>query len=113
LSPLGKTLQPNESPTIVETWKEMEKLLDTGKVKSIGVSNFGVSLLKQLADDPSVKVVPAANQIELHPFLPVQPLQEYAKVNNIVLTAYSPIGGSSHSCNITNSLVLHSHIPCT
>jgi glycerol 2-dehydrogenase (NADP+) len=91
---LGKTLQPNESPTIVETWKEMKKLLDTDKVKSIGVSNFGIPLLKRLADDPSVKVVPAANQMELHPFLPLQELQNYAKKNDIILTGYSPIGWS-------------------
>jgi diketogulonate reductase-like aldo/keto reductase len=63
-----------------------------GKVKTLGVSNFGVPLLKQLAADSRVKVVPATNQVELHPCLPLEALRTYAKENGIVLTAYSPIG---------------------
>jgi diketogulonate reductase-like aldo/keto reductase len=63
-----------------------------GKAKAIGVSNFGVPLLKQLAADSLVKVVPAVNQVELHPCLPLKSLRTYAKENGIVVTAYSPIG---------------------
>lgn len=43
----------------------MQKLLGTGKVKSIGVSNFQISHLERLLSDPSCKVVPAVNQIEV------------------------------------------------
>jgi glycerol 2-dehydrogenase (NADP+) len=106
----GKTLQPDEHPTIVDTWLAMERLLASGpslctssapvlsltcrsgKVKTIGVSNFGVPLLRKLAADPRVKTVPATNQVELHPCLPLAPLRAYAKDAGIVLTAYSPIG---------------------
>jgi glycerol 2-dehydrogenase (NADP+) len=48
----------------------MQKLLNTGKVKTIGVSNFQISHLERLLNDPSCKVVPAVNQIELHPHNP-------------------------------------------
>lgn len=69
----------------------MTKLLDTGKVRALGVSNFGVPLLETLlALSPSV--VPAVNQVQLHPCLPQTALRKYCEANGIVLTAYSPIG---------------------
>lgn len=43
----------------------MQKLVGTGKVKTIGVSNFQVSHLERLLGDPSCKVIPAVNQIEV------------------------------------------------
>jgi glycerol 2-dehydrogenase (NADP+) len=63
-----------------------------GKVRAIGVSNFGVPLLRQLAADPRVTTVPATNQIELHPYLPLASMRAYAKQNGIVITAYAPFG---------------------
>lgn len=57
----GKILQPEESPTYVETWQAMEKLLEGGKVKSIGVSNFSIKTLDVLL--PQAKIVPAVNQV--------------------------------------------------
>ncbi|KAK7045652.1 hypothetical protein VNI00_007485 [Paramarasmius palmivorus] len=63
-----RVLSPEESPTIVETWKEMEKMLQTGKVKTLGISNFSIKTLKELL--PHCSVIPATNQVELHPFLP-------------------------------------------
>lgn len=85
----GRVLAPAESPTIHDTWAEMAKLLETGKVRAVGVSNFGVPLLEALGSDVAV---PAVNQVELHPFLPRAALQEYCAAHGIVLTAYSPIG---------------------
>jgi glycerol 2-dehydrogenase (NADP+) len=67
--------------------------LRVGKCKSIGVSNFGVPLLEQLFKE--TKVVPATNQVELHPFLPLNDLQGLCAAKGIVLTAYSPLGTSS------------------
>ncbi|KAA1470661.1 Aldo/keto reductase [Dentipellis sp. KUC8613] len=85
-----KAFTPEDFPTIVDTWKEMEKLLDTGKVKSIGVSNFSIKTLTQLL--PHCKVIPATNQVELHPFLPQLDLKAFCEEHGILLTAYSPLG---------------------
>ncbi len=43
----------------------MQKLLETGKVRNIGVSNFQITHLEKLLNDPSCTVVPAVNQIEV------------------------------------------------
>ncbi|KAL0568623.1 hypothetical protein V5O48_013359 [Marasmius crinis-equi] len=88
----GRVLPPEESPTIVETWKEMEKLLATGKVKTLGVSNFSIKTLGTLL--PHSSVVPATNQVELHPFLPSVALKAFCEEKGILLTAYSPLGNS-------------------
>ncbi|THG95126.1 hypothetical protein EW026_g6467 [Hermanssonia centrifuga] len=68
----------------------MEKLLDTGKVKSIGVSNFSIKTLEVLL--PQCTIIPATNQVELHPCLPQFGLKEYCDSKGILLTAYSPFG---------------------
>ncbi|THH05085.1 hypothetical protein EW145_g5053 [Phellinidium pouzarii] len=86
----GNILQPEEHPTIVDTWLEMEKLLETGKLKSIGVSNFSIKTLEQLL--AKATVTPVTNQVELHPCLPQNDLKEYCEGKGILLTAYSPIG---------------------
>ncbi|KAE8158764.1 NADP-dependent oxidoreductase domain-containing protein [Aspergillus tamarii] len=76
----------------VETWKNMEKLLTTNKVKAIGVSNYSVRYLEQLL--PQATVVPAVNQIENHPSLPQQEIVDYCKEKGIHITAYSPLGST-------------------
>lgn len=86
----GKALQPEEKPTIHDTWAEMVKMLDTGKVRAVGVSNFGVPLLKSLLE--STTVVPEVNQVELHPLLPLENLRKFCAEKGIVITAYSPLG---------------------
>ncbi|OBZ69929.1 Glycerol 2-dehydrogenase (NADP(+)) [Grifola frondosa] len=86
----GKTIPYGEKPTFIETWKEMEKLVDTNKVRSIGVSNFSIKLLNELL--PHCTIVPAINQVELHPCLPSFELKEYCDKKGILLTAYSPLG---------------------
>ncbi|KAJ7729522.1 aldo/keto reductase [Mycena maculata] len=90
----GKVLSPDEKPTFVETWKAMEQLLETGKVKSIGVSNFSIKTLDILL--PHCTIIPATNQIELHPCLPQNDLKEYCEHEDrkILLTAYSPLESS-------------------
>lgn len=75
-----------------ETYKDMEKLLQTGKVKAIGVSNFSKKFLEELL--PAVSVVPAANQIENHPLLPQQEIIDFCTEKGIVVEAYSPLGST-------------------
>ncbi|KAM0750837.1 aldo/keto reductase [Meredithblackwellia eburnea MCA 4105] len=86
----NESLKFDESPTFNETWAEMEKLLEGGKIRSIGVSNFSVKNFEILL--PSVKIVPAVNQVESHPYLPQNELTEYCTKKGIHLTAYCPLG---------------------
>ncbi|KAF7298031.1 Methyltransf-2 domain-containing protein [Mycena chlorophos] len=82
-------LPPDASPTFVETYQEIEKLVETGRVKSIGVSNFSIKTLDELL--PQCKIVPATNQVELHPCLPQDDLKSYCGAKGILLSAYSPL----------------------
>ncbi|KAI8850395.1 NADP-dependent oxidoreductase domain-containing protein [Chytridium lagenaria] len=97
----GKPVQDDVS--IIETWRAMEALVDSGKVKSIGVSNFNVTKLKALLAEARIK--PAVNQVELHPYLPQPELLEYATANGIHITAYSPLG-SGQSPNLLEDEVV-------
>ncbi|CAI7622173.1 unnamed protein product [Penicillium pancosmium] len=91
----------------VKTWKEMQKLLGTGKVKTIGVSNFSISHLERLLDDPSCTVVPAVNQIELHPYNPSPKLFKYCQSKGIHCTAYSCLGGHANSAINTRTELIN------
>ncbi|KAL4805141.1 hypothetical protein BDV18DRAFT_165921 [Aspergillus unguis] len=75
-----------------DTWREMEKLLDTGKVKAIGVANFSTVNLEKLLK--SAKVIPAVDQTEIQPLLPQDKLHAYCQAKGIHQTAFGPLGGS-------------------
>ena len=75
-----------------ETYKAMEKLLVTGKVRAIGVSNFTINRLTDLLSKTTV--VPAVNQIEAHPYLQQKDLFDFCKEKNILIEAYSPLGNN-------------------
>lgn len=74
----------------VETWKEMEKAVDDGLAKSIGISNFNKRQIERLL--ASARIPPAVNQVECHPYLPQLKLSEFCQSKNIAITAYSPLG---------------------
>ncbi|KAF8459707.1 NADP-dependent oxidoreductase domain-containing protein [Kalaharituber pfeilii] len=80
------------STPISETWAAMERLLATGKVRAIGVSNFNKRRLEELLR--TAKIVPAVNQIEAHPYLQQPELMAYLKDRGIHVTAYSPLGNN-------------------
>ncbi|ROT36685.1 GCY protein [Sodiomyces alkalinus F11] len=88
----------------VDTWREMQKLVGTGKVRNIGVSNFGITHLERLLNDPSCKIVPAVNQVELHPCNPSPKLLEYNKSKGIHTTAYSCLGSTDSPLYKNDSL---------
>ncbi|KAK9455472.1 NADP-dependent oxidoreductase domain-containing protein [Dipodascopsis uninucleata] len=73
----------------LETWKAMEEAVAEGKIKSIGVSNYGIKHLKEL--EKNAKIQPAVNQLEIHPFLVRSELVDYCQNHNIVVEAFCPI----------------------
>ncbi|KAF5097269.1 hypothetical protein DV451_003901 [Geotrichum candidum] len=73
------------------TWKALQEALKTGKVKSIGVSNYGIPHLEELFNWEGQTITPAVNQIELHPWLQRTELVDYLRNKNIVPVAYSPL----------------------
>lgn len=81
-----------DNVSFVDTWKDMEKLLETrkDKVRAIGVSNFSVKTLSELL--AHAKVVPANNQIETHPYNQDWDVLELCQKHNIFVTAYTPLG---------------------
>ncbi|XAS68447.1 aldo/keto reductase [Micrococcaceae bacterium Sec5.7] len=82
-------LQP-EQDKYVDTWKALIELQKRGRVKSIGVANFTVEGLQRLIDETGV--VPAINQIELHPYFSQGPLREFGASRGILTQAWSPLG---------------------
>jgi 2,5-diketo-D-gluconate reductase A len=73
----------------VSTWKVLEEFRRDGRVRSIGVSNFQVAHLERLAAEADV--VPAVNQIEVHPYFGNEEVRAYGKAHNILTEAWSPI----------------------
>ncbi|MBO3090210.1 aldo/keto reductase [Cellulomonas dongxiuzhuiae] len=74
----------------VETWRAFEKLLADGAVRSIGVSNFLPEHLDRLVRETDV--VPAVNQVEIHPTFQQRPTQDASTGHGIAVEAYSPLG---------------------
>lgn len=72
-----------------DSWKAMEKLVENGKCRAVGVSNFMINHLEELAE--SSDLVPTVNQVEFHPFLFQRDLLEYCERHGIRLEAYSPL----------------------
>uniref|UniRef100_A0A7S2EI73 NADP-dependent oxidoreductase domain-containing protein n=1 Tax=Ditylum brightwellii TaxID=49249 RepID=A0A7S2EI73_9STRA len=77
----------------LRTWKVMESILKSGKVRAIGVSNFTVEQLDHLMNHSTI--TPAVNQIELHPYLNQPELRKYCADASIHIMGYSPLGSSS------------------
>ena len=76
---------------ITETWKEMEKLVDEGLVKSIGISNCHAGHIEKIMGMCRIK--PVINQVECNVYLQQEKLREVCKKHGIVIEAYRPIGG--------------------
>ena len=96
----GDALMPKEGSKIltgdadyVDTWKAMEAALKTGKTKAIGISNFSKAEVERLLKETTV--VPAAHQIELHPWLQQQAFVQWHKEKGIHVQQYSPFGNQN------------------
>jgi len=73
----------------VSTWRVLTELLSDGRAKAVGVSNFQVPHLERLAAETDV--VPAVNQVEVHPYLTNEAVRAYGLEHGIVTEAWSPI----------------------
>jgi alcohol dehydrogenase (NADP+) len=84
-------VSPDDIP-IIETWQAMEKMVQKGLCRFIGVCNFNLPRLIDLKRQ--AKIQPVMNQIELHPYLQQTKMLEYCKEHDVLLTAYSPLGSA-------------------
>ena len=73
----------------VDTWRAFEKIYADGRARAIGVSNFQIPHLVRLFDETDV--VPALNQIEMHPYLTQSDLRAFHSEHGIVTEAWSPL----------------------
>lgn len=87
----------------VETWKAFEEIYESGQAKAIGVSNFKPNHLERLLTE--AKVVPAVNQIELHPQFVQDETRAYCKAHNIAIESWSPLGGSKNNLTGNSQLM--------
>ncbi|MEV4130578.1 aldo/keto reductase [Dactylosporangium sp. NPDC049742] len=82
---------PSEFGKTLEAYRALETLLADGRVRAIGVSNFMVEHLTRLLD--AATVVPAVNQIEVHPYFQQREVQDFGAEHGILTQAWAPIGG--------------------
>lgn len=82
---------PSAFDRTMEAYRALETLLADGKVRAIGVSNFMIEHLTALLE--SATVVPAVNQIEVHPYFSQREVQDFGEEHGILTQAWSPIGG--------------------
>jgi D-xylose reductase len=77
-----------------ETWQALEELVRAGLVRNIGVCSLNVARLRALMS--YAQIAPAVLQVELHPYLTQEKLVQYCREENILVTAFSPLGASSY-----------------
>jgi len=78
---------------LINTWRAMEQLVDGGKCRSIGVSNYPLMLMHDLVTQARIPV--SCNQIEVHAYYSRESLVKYCQSRNICVTAHTPLGGGA------------------
>jgi 2,5-diketo-D-gluconate reductase A len=91
----------------VETWQALSELRSGGRVRSIGVSNFRIEDLERIID--ATGVVPALNQIELHPRLQQAELRRFHEQHGILTEAWSPLGKAQYLDDPTITEIAGAH----
>jgi diketogulonate reductase-like aldo/keto reductase len=80
---------------LLKTWDALEKIAESGRAKAVGVCNFEPRHLKLLVDRGGL--LPAVDQVELHPHLTQQAIRDVAAQHDIAVESWSPLGGTSNS----------------
>jgi diketogulonate reductase-like aldo/keto reductase len=83
----------DEGVTLLETWGALERLVDEGRCKAIGLSDVDVEKAKGIFE--SARIKPAVVHVEAHPYLPEWELLEFCNQNGIVLQAFAVLGHST------------------
>jgi len=78
------------SVTLLDTWRALERLVDQGKCRAIGLSDITLDKLEPIY--ASARIKPAVVQVESHPYLPETELLQFCKQKGIVLLAFAPLG---------------------
>jgi diketogulonate reductase-like aldo/keto reductase len=76
--------------TLVDTWRALEKLVDGGRCRAIGLSDVSLKELAPIYEAARIK--PAVVQVESHPYLPETELLEFSKQKGVVFLAFAPLG---------------------
>lgn len=76
--------------TLLDTWRAMENLVDSGRCRTIGLSDISLNELLPIYEAARIK--PAVVQVEAHPYLPETELLEFCKEKGIVFLAFAPLG---------------------
>src|SRR5579864_5788511 len=79
--------------TLLDTWRALERLVDEGRCKAIGLSDVSLEQTKDIFDAARIK--PAVVHVESHPYLPEWELLDYCKKRGIVLQAFAALGHST------------------
>ncbi|HEY3252860.1 MAG TPA: aldo/keto reductase [Polyangiaceae bacterium] len=76
--------------TLLDTWRAMERLVDAGRCRAIGLSDVDLDGLRSIYE--SARIKPAVVQVEAHPYLPETELLEFCQQHGVVLLAFAPLG---------------------
>ncbi|KAH6866981.1 NADP-dependent oxidoreductase domain-containing protein [Alternaria rosae] len=90
-------------------WLALKQAQEKGIVRDIGVSNYGIQHIDELASIDSKASLPAVNQIELHPWCQQREVVEYCKSKNIVVEAYCPIVRNEKANDATLASIAKKH----
>ena len=80
----------DEGITLLDTWRALERLVDGGKCKAIGLSDVSLEKTKEIYEAARIK--PAVIHVEAHPYLPQWDLLDYCKERGMVLQAFAALG---------------------
>lgn len=88
----------------VKAYKAMEKYVESGKIKSLGLSNYYIKELKEFI--PKINIMPSLVQNELHPYYQDTEVVEFIQSKGIVVQAWYPLGGRGHQKELLNDEAL-------